>query len=41
VASVYRRLRSAGFTASSVLAVLRRLARDPELLDPLEGAEES
>ncbi|MGC8793442.1 MAG: regulatory protein RecX [Bryobacteraceae bacterium] len=41
VASVYRRLRSAGFTAAGVISVLRRLARDPELLDPLKGAEES
>lgn len=40
VAAVYRRLRAAGFRAASVLSVLRRLARDPQLLDPLEGAEE-
>lgn len=40
VASVYRRLRSAGFTHGAVMAVLRRLARDPELLAPLEEAPE-
>jgi len=40
VASVYRRLRGAGFRAAQVLAVLRRAARDPDLLDHLEGAEE-
>jgi len=41
VASVYRRLRAAGFTAGGIMAVLRRLARNPELLDPLEAAEDA
>ncbi len=36
VAAAYRRLRGAGFRAASVLSVLRRLTRDPELLWPLE-----
>ncbi len=36
VAAAYRRLRAAGFGAASVLGVLRRLVRDPELLWPLE-----
>ncbi len=40
VASVYRRLRSAGFTHGGVMGVLRRLARDPELLTPLDEAPE-
>jgi regulatory protein len=41
VASVYRRLRAAGFTAAGVMGVLRRLARNPDLLDPLEAAEDA
>ncbi|MCS7315136.1 MAG: regulatory protein RecX [Bryobacterales bacterium] len=36
VASLYRRLRSAGFTHAGITAVLRRLAPDPDLLVPLE-----
>lgn len=40
IASVWRRLRAAGFRAPDILAVLRRLARDPELLTPLETAED-
>jgi regulatory protein len=40
LAGAYRRLRAAGFRASAALAALRRLARDPEALDALEGAEE-
>lgn len=40
VASVYRRLRAAGFTHAAVLGVLRRLARDPESIHPLEEAPE-
>lgn len=40
VASVYRRLRSAGFTPAAIVAVLRRLARDPDLIEPLQAASE-
>ncbi len=40
LAGAYRRLRAAGFRAAAALAVLRRLARDPEALDALEGVEE-
>jgi regulatory protein len=41
LASTYRRLRSAGFTAAAVMAVLRRLIKDPELLDRLGVEEEA
>lgn len=41
LASAYRRLRAAGFTAATVIEVLRRLVKDPELLDRLGSEEES
>lgn len=40
VAAACRRLRAAGFRPASILSVLRRLARDPELLDRMEGSED-
>jgi lactate dehydrogenase-like 2-hydroxyacid dehydrogenase len=36
LASAYRRLRVAGFGSASSLRVLKRFAREPELLDGLE-----
>jgi regulatory protein len=36
LASAYRRLRVAGFTSDNSLRVLKRFAREPELLDGLE-----
>lgn len=36
LASVYRRLRSAGFTASNSIAVLRRFTREAEALEGIE-----
>jgi len=38
--SAYRRLRAAGFRAGNILHVLRRLAKDPEMLDALERDED-
>ena len=40
LASVYRRLRSAGFTASNSIAVLRRFTREAEALEGLEESPE-
>jgi hypothetical protein len=36
LASAYRRLRLAGFASGNSLRVLKRFAREPELLDGLE-----
>jgi regulatory protein len=36
LASAYRRLRTAGFSSANSLRVLKRFAREPELLDGLE-----
>jgi len=40
LASAYRRLRGAGFSAGNALRVLKRYAREPELLDSMEEEEE-
>lgn len=40
LAAAYRRLRLAGFSSGSVLRVLKRYAREPELLESLETPEE-
>ena len=40
LASAYRRLRTAGFTAGNSIRVLKRFASEPEVLDALEGEEE-
>ncbi|MGA2434899.1 MAG: regulatory protein RecX [Bryobacteraceae bacterium] len=40
LASAYRKLRLAGFGASASLGVLKRFAREPELLDSLEEMED-
>jgi len=40
LASAYRRLRGAGFSAGNTLGVLKRYAREPELLDEMEGEED-
>ena len=39
VAAAYRRLLRAGFRSGEILKVLKRFARDPELLDSLEPPE--
>lgn len=39
LAAAYRRLRTAGFTASNSIRVLKRFAAEPELLDSLETEE--
>lgn len=41
LASAYRRLRGAGFSSDNSLRVLKRFAREPEILDVLEGEEDS
>ena len=40
LAAAYRRLARAGFRASGILTVLKRFAKDPELLDGFEPPEE-
>jgi regulatory protein len=40
MASAYRRLLHAGFGAGAVVKVLKRFARNPELLDQMEAPEE-
>jgi regulatory protein len=40
LASAYRRLRTAGFSSANSVRVLKRFAREPELLDGLEEGEE-
>lgn len=40
VASAYRRLMRAGFKTGDIVRVLKRFARNPELLDSLEAPEE-
>jgi len=39
LAAAYRKLRTAGFTASNSIRVLKRFAAEPELLDSLETEE--
>ncbi|MGD0200145.1 MAG: RecX family transcriptional regulator [Bryobacteraceae bacterium] len=41
LAAAYRRLRMAGFSSGDSLRVLKRLAKEPELLDALESEEEA
>jgi len=41
MASAYRRLVRAGFRSGTVLAVLKKFARNPELLDAFEPPEET
>lgn len=41
LASAYRRLRAAGFRPGNILQVLRRLAREPGMLDALPEEDES
>jgi len=41
LASAYRRLRGAGFTSGNSLRVLKRFAREPEILDALEGEDDA
>ena len=41
LASAYRRLRSAGFGSGNSIRVLKRFAREPEVLDALEGEGEA
>ena len=40
MASAYRRLLRAGFRSSTILTVLKKFARDPDLLDGFEPPEE-
>src|SRR5919198_4943775 len=40
LAAAYRKLRLAGFSSGNTLCVLKRHAREPEVLDGLEEAEE-
>lgn len=40
LAAAYRRLRTAGFSSGNTLRVLKRFAREPELLDSLETPAE-
>ncbi|MCL5744171.1 MAG: recombination regulator RecX [Acidobacteria bacterium] len=40
LAAAYRRLRSAGFSSGNVVRMLKRFARDPDMLDSLEPPEE-
>lgn len=40
LAAAYRRLRGAGFSPGNALRVLKRYAREPELLDSIEEGEE-
>ncbi len=40
-AAAYRRLMHAGFRATEIVKVLRRFARNPELLDQIEPPEEA
>ena len=40
LAAAYRRLRRAGFGAGNIVRVLKRFARDPDLLDAFEPPEE-
>jgi regulatory protein len=40
LASAYRKLRMAGFSGGAAISVLKRYAREPELLDSLETPEE-
>ncbi len=41
LAAAYRKLRLAGFSPASVLGVLKRFAREPELLDSLQSEDEA
>jgi hypothetical protein len=41
LASAYRKLLRAGFTSGNIVRVLKRFARDPDLLDALEPPEET
>jgi len=41
MASAYRRLVRAGFRSATVIAVLKKFARDPDLLDGFEPPEEA
>jgi SOS response regulatory protein OraA/RecX len=41
MASAYRRLVRAGFRSGTVIAVLKRFAADPELLDGFEPPDEA
>lgn len=41
MASAYRRLMRAGFRSGTVITVLKRFARDPDLLDNFEPPEET
>ena len=40
LASAYRRLVRAGFASGNVISVLKRMAKDAELLDRIEPPEE-
>jgi regulatory protein len=40
IASAYRRLLRAGFRSATILTVLKKFARDPDLLDGFEPPEE-
>jgi hypothetical protein len=40
MAAAYRRLVHAGFASGEILKVLKRFAKDPELLDGFEAPEE-
>ena len=40
LAAAYRRLARAGFRTGEILTVLKRFAKDPELLDGFEPPEE-
>jgi regulatory protein len=40
LASAFRRLRMAGFASGNIIRVLKRFAREPELLDGLADAED-
>jgi regulatory protein len=40
LASAYRRLLRAGFTSANIVRVLKRFARDPDLLDQFEPPQE-
>jgi regulatory protein len=41
LAAAYRRMRRAGFSAGTSISVLKRVAKDPEVLDAIEQAPES
>ena len=41
MASAYRRLIRAGFRSATAITVLKKFARDPELLDTFEPPEEA